>query len=152
MRIKEVKTILQSVLIEILNHNKNNFGIRQYKIISKLIKAIDEFPNFSIPEIYLSVCADDKDRKFRYIDFIKCRITDGFISAGIENIDYYYGSDTFESEYLRLINVKGKCKIDVLIDEEDGYDLNYWKNDILGLLLDDNVEIEIEEYWEDEDV
>lgn len=152
MRIKEIKSILQSVLIEILIHNKNNFEIRQSRIISKMLKAIQEFPNFSIPDVYLSVCVDDKDRKFRYIDCIRLSTTDGFLSAGIENIDYFYGSDTFESEYLKLINANGKCKIDILIDNEDGYNLNYWKDDILGLLSNDNVEIKIEEYWEDNEV
>ena len=150
MKINEIKSKLQSVLIEILNHKNNNFGIRQYKIVSALSKAINNFPNNKIPDVYLTVCVDDKERKFRYIDSITFSNENG-ISAKIENIDYLYGIDLFEVEYLNVSDIKGKAKIEVLLDNKDGFDFNYWLNDIMGLLSNENVEIKIEEYWENID-
>lgn len=146
MKINDIKSKIQLVLIEILNHKKNNFGIRQYKILSAVSKAINNFPNNKISDVYLTVSIDDKERKFRYIDSITFSNENG-ISAKIENIDYSHGSDLFEVEYLKVSDIKGKAKIEVLLDNKEDFDFNYWLNDIMGLLSDENVEIKIEEYW-----
>jgi len=149
MKIKDIKSKLLLVLIEILNHSKNNFGIREYKIVSSLIKAINDYPNYLMSYVYLTVCVDDPIRKFRYVDSIEFN-NDSGICVRIENCDYYYGSDTFEVEFLRLSSNKGKAVIDyILIDEsKEGYDFDYWIKSILGLLDDENVEIKMESYVE----
>jgi hypothetical protein len=150
MKIDKIKSLLQSVLIEILIHPRNNLNLRQYKIFCQLIKAINEFPKYTIPDIYISVCVDNKNKKFRYVDSIRFSSEDGHLIVAIENVDYSYGSDTNEVEFLRLVDCNGKCKIDELLDNGEGYDLNYWKREIIGLLSSDNVEILIEENWENE--
>lgn len=152
MRIGNIKSLLESVLIEILIHPRNNLNLRQNKILCQLIKAINEFPRYSIPDIYISICVDNKINKFRYVDSIRFSSEDGHLIAAIENVDYSYGSDTYEVEFLRIVDSKGKCKIEVLLDNGEGYDLNYWKQDIIGLLRNDNVAILIEEYWDDDDL
>jgi hypothetical protein len=136
MNLKEIKENLTKIIIEILVTQENKFTARDYFITSRLLWALQDYPNRDIPDIRLSIMIQNDDR---ICEELVIRWEHNFLWLGSEGFTRSpYGSDSFEN-----------CVLHHYFDEEieiSEYDIKNWCRDFLELASDPNNQVLIESY------
>lgn len=99
MKIDEIKSIINSILIDIMVYEKNGFEKREYYIVSRLMWAIDNYPQFEIPYTSVSIFKDYNS----YTEEYNIRFQDDILWVGVQGLERSpCGSDLYENENINI--------------------------------------------------
>lgn len=97
MKIEDVRALILEIIIDILIHEKNNFGRQEYKTVSELLWVIENYPQFGIYETRIGLQIDNGD----VFEEVVIRFEKDILWLGVEGVERTtMDPDSYEREYL----------------------------------------------------
>lgn len=137
-----LKEAIRDVLLNIMILPGNKFEKREYFILSQLLWAVDNYPNFTIPFTRFGMLT----RYDGYIEELAICFDNSILELKLDGIEVTQaGSDSFETIYLSLghDDVVRMMKEGSSIDLQD---LETWYSESKQLIGDSDVEFTFEYY------
>lgn len=142
MKLDDIKEILSLILIDILAEERNGFGKREYFIVSRLLKAITNYPLIGIPETRVGILYDYEC----YLEEYVISFQKDILWVGMEGLERTaMGSDSYENEYLNLSH----STVGTLYNSNPDFeydDIYSWYVKALDFLTSDECKITLECY------
>ncbi|HET6555717.1 MAG TPA: hypothetical protein VFG54_00290 [Prolixibacteraceae bacterium] len=142
MKLDDIQEILSLILIDILVDERNGFEKREYFIVSRLLKAIKNYPLIGIPDTRVGLLIDHES----YLEEYVIRFQDDILWVGMEGFERTpMGADSYENEDLNLSHTTVETLYKSNPDFEYN-DINSWYVKALDFLASDECKITLECY------